>query len=90
MNIDNTDVSFFTSECALFEYAIKDNGNFLEKCLILAWWVTIVRSLPFISLPYSPKTVRSNTNMMYYRVLYKVFCLLYNSFYTIIILFVLL
>ena len=27
MNIDNTEVSFFTSECALFEYAIKDNDN---------------------------------------------------------------
>ena len=43
MNIDNIEVPFFTSECALFEYAIKDNDNFLEKCLILAWWVTYVQ-----------------------------------------------
>ena len=43
MNMDNTEVSFFSSECALFEYAIKDNDNFLEKCLILAWWVTNYR-----------------------------------------------
>ena len=43
MNMDNTEVSFFSSECALFEYAIKDNDNFLEKCLILAWWGSHIR-----------------------------------------------
>ena len=31
MNIDNIEVSFFTSECALFEYAIKDNDNFFRE-----------------------------------------------------------
>ena len=31
MNMDNTEVSYFSSECAPFEYAIKYNDDFFRE-----------------------------------------------------------
>ena len=40
MNVDGIEVSSFCSEWALFEYVIKREYVFTEKCLILACAVT--------------------------------------------------
>ena len=41
MNVDGIEVSPFCSECALFEYVIKCEYDFTEKCLILTCAITL-------------------------------------------------